>query len=57
MMFALLLNIVLNKYLVPAYGIIGSAWASSISYGVLLTLSLFDLFVLKRNNALKKLDV
>lgn len=57
MLFALLLNIVLNKYLVPAYGIIGSAWASSISYGVLLALSLFDLFVLKRNNALKKLDV
>lgn len=50
---ALFVNIALNKFMIPQWGIIGSSWASVISYGLLLMACLFDLFVLKRNNALK----
>lgn len=52
---ALFLNIILNQILIPKYGIIGSAWASSISYGTILLMAFIDLFILKKQNALKKL--
>lgn len=50
---ALFLNIALNKWMIPKWGIVGSSWASVISYSVLLLLCVFDLFVLKKNNYTK----
>lgn len=52
---ALLLNILLNKFMIPKWGIVGSSWASIISYGILFSLCLFDLFVLKKRNVQKVL--
>jgi len=47
---SLVLNMVLNYLWLPKYGIIGSAWASSVSYTVLATLTMIDLYVIKRRN-------
>lgn len=52
---ALLLNILLNKFMIPKWGIVGSSWASVICYGILFSLCLFDLFVLKKRNVQKVL--
>jgi O-antigen/teichoic acid export membrane protein len=52
--FCVLLNFGLNYFLIPSHGIIGAAWSSSICYAILFALSYLDLFILKRNNFLKK---
>lgn len=49
-----LLNLVSNYIFYPKYGLIGVAWSSSICYAILFILSYIDLFILKRNNFLKK---
>lgn len=48
------LNITLNYIFIPKYGIIASAWASTLCYILLFVFSYFDLFVLKRNNYNKR---
>lgn len=54
MTFCLAINIGINYFLIPKYGIITAAWSSSISYTILATLCYIDLFILKKNNFLKK---
>lgn len=48
------LNLVLNYVYLPKYGIMASAWASSICYTLVAILSIFDLFFLKKRNYLRK---
>lgn len=50
----LFLNIGLNKWMIPQWGIVGSSWASVISYGFLFIICLIDLFILKKKNYNKK---
>lgn len=54
--FCLVLNISSNFFLIPKFGIIAAAWSSSICYTVLFVLTYIDLFILKRNNFLKKVN-
>ena len=42
---AALLNIVLNIYLIPAWGCVGAAWSSIAAYGMMLAFSLFWIIV------------
>jgi O-antigen/teichoic acid export membrane protein len=44
------LNLLLNYLYLPQYGIIASAWASSICYTLVAILSFLDLYYLKKGN-------
>jgi O-antigen/teichoic acid export membrane protein len=48
------LNLLLNYIYLPSYGIIASAWSSSICYTLVAMLSIFDLYYLKKKNYIKK---
>lgn len=53
-LFALIINIVVNLIYVPIYGIKAAAISSGIAYALLFFFSYFDLFYLKKKNYLKK---
>jgi O-antigen/teichoic acid export membrane protein len=53
-LFALILNIVVNLIYLPIYGIKAAAISSGIAYAVLFFFSYFDLFYLKKKNYMKK---
>ncbi len=48
------LNLILNFIYLPKYGIIASAWASTIAYSLVSLLSILDLYYLKKRNYIKK---
>lgn len=48
------LNLSLNYIYLPQYGIIASAWASSICYTLVAILSIIDLYYLKKRNYIRK---
>ena len=47
-------NLLLNYLYLPQYGIIASAWASSICYTLVAILSFIDLYYLKKRNYIRK---
>lgn len=51
---AVVLNLTLNYLYLPQYGIIASAWASSICYTLVAILSIIDLYYLKKRNYIRK---
>ena len=52
--FGVALNLLLNYIYLPRYGIMASAWSSSICYTLVALLSVFDLYYLKKKNYIKK---
>lgn len=54
MIFSLCINLGLNYFFLPKYGITAAAWSSAIAYTVLFVLSFVDLFYLKKKNYIKK---
>ncbi len=56
LLFTVVLNLGINVFFVPRYGIIASAVASSLCYGLLFILSMVDLFYLKQRNYYRKLE-
>jgi O-antigen/teichoic acid export membrane protein len=49
------LNLLLNYLYLPQYGILASAWASSICYSLVAILSFIDLYFLKKRNYRRKI--